>query len=204
MSQPHGWDRQSPPPPPPAWGQPPSGPPSSGPPHSGWTDPGATWGQAPASPYGNPYGSAYPGPTSANHIAEVAPIVRTIGWIIAGLGALVVVAAFLPWLKLGGRSVSGIGGEDVGGAKDGVVTLFLALIAIGFGLPRALIGGRSGMHLTAGIIAVVCGTLIALTALVDIGDVNDLGLDVGVGLWLTFVGGFGLLGVGIWGIVKRT
>jgi hypothetical protein len=137
----------------------------------------------------------------------VSSAVKIIGWVIAAFGLLTVIAAFLPWIT-GIIEVNGLGDSDTG-ATDGVLTLILGAIALIFGVVSALIAKRSGLHLTAGIIAVVTGILTVLIAMVDIADVRDaentfgLGFEVGIGLWLTVVGGIGLVLAGIAGIVKR-
>ncbi|GAA5155284.1 hypothetical protein GCM10023340_40170 [Nocardioides marinquilinus] len=180
--------------PPPQYGQPsqPGQPGQPGQPNQ--------YGQPP--PYGQPgHGPGGPSP------ATVSSAGRLPGWVVVGSAALVCLSAFLPWVTLGGESFSGIGGDDVGGAKDGVITLALGIVALLAGLGRALVKRSGGLQVTCSIVALLMGLLVALVAVIDIADVSDLGdvLDVGVGigLWLTLVGGIVLAVGGVWALVKR-
>ncbi len=156
-------------------------------------------------PYGSAYGSAQAAP-------PVSQAVKVIGLVIAVIAVVIAISAFLPWVS-GTFSESGLGGGDSDtDANDGVLTLVLAVIAGIFGVISVLIAKRSGLHLTAGIVAVVTGILVALIAIVDITDildaketaeVFDITIDVGIGLWLTLVGGIGLVIAGVAGIIKR-
>lgn len=207
------------PPPQQSYGTPP--PQYGGPPQPG---PGQQYGQQPRptqSPYGqNPYGTQQPQygqqppygqqpQYSAPHAEPAGPVssaVRIIGWVIAGFAALVAFSAFLPWMTWGPISVNGLGDSEFG-AKDGLVTLILAVIAGAFGVVSAAIAKRSALHLVAGIVAVVMGLLIIGASVIDITDITDdpgSGLEVGIGLWLTLVGGIALVIAGIAAIVKRT
>lgn len=168
------------------WGPPPAPGGSAGAPAPDWSSSGAG-------------GWPTPPPPAVANAAPVSSAVRNLGWVMLGLAVLVAIAAFLPWATFFGVTVSGIGGEDVGGAKDGVLTLILAIAAGVLGLLRGL--GKA--VLGAAIVAVVVGALVALIGAIDIADINDLGASVGAGLWLTLLGGLGLLGVGIAGIVRR-
>jgi hypothetical protein len=140
---------------------------------------------------------------------------KKIGWVALGCGALVAIAAFVPWVKvdggpLGSITVRGIG-DDEFGAKDGVITLVLAVPAAAFGLVRALGKKPGGLQLAGAIVILCAGALIVLIALVDIADVEDtisnapMGFDaqVGEGLYLTLVGGIALA-AGVAGIIKRS
>ncbi|WP_146240437.1 hypothetical protein [Williamsia limnetica] len=201
-------------------GQPQYGAPQ-GQPHYGGQAPYQQGGQQPyqagQNPYGapqsnqgqQPYGSAF-GAAPATSTEPVSQAVKIIGLVIGVFAVLVAIAAFLPWIS-GTISESGLGG-DGDGSNDGVLTLVLAVIAGIFGVVSVLINKRSALHLTAGIVAVVTGLLVALIAIIDIADVMDakdtgevLGItvDVGIGLWLTLVGGIGLVIAGIAGIIKR-
>ena len=128
---------------------------------------------------------------------------------IAGLGALTFVFAFLPWITIGALSVNGIGGDNVGGAKDGTITLSLGVVCVLAGLVRALSHRPGGWQLAMPIVSLVMGVFITLTALVDIGDVSDtpdagfLVVSVGSGLYLTLAAGIALAGVSVAAIVKR-
>lgn len=156
-----------------------------------------------------PYGYGYQ-PVAPQFVQQGT---RVLGWVIGGFGLLIVLAAFLPWLTIPGFSVSGLGGHGAG-TKDGVVTLPLGLIAAGLGLARGVATRRSGLQLTAAIIALVIGVIVAITGLVDIGSVgnqNNLSeafggvhVSVGFGLILTLLAGIGLTISSIIGVVKRT
>lgn len=126
-----------------------------------------------------------------------------LGWVLLGVGALMLLAAILPWATAGSLSLAGTAG-------DGAITLFFAIAIGAIGL---VIGLRQG-RLWASIVACVLGALTTITALVDIGNVstrandfNDsLGLDVSVGsgLWLTLVTGVAATGLSVAAIVRRT
>lgn len=162
------------------------------------------YGQPPT--YGPPFG--YP-PGSTPAAAPLSSAARALGWVIAGLGALTFVFAFLPWVTVGELSVSGVGGNSVGGAKDGVITLVLGLVCVAVGGVRGLSRRRGGLQLAMAIVALVMGVLIALTALVDIGDVSDqpsagfFVVSVGSGLYLTLAAGLALVAVSIAAVIKR-
>jgi hypothetical protein len=174
------------------------------------------YGQPGQPPYGQPnqyggqYGGQYDqpgyGPTGGGP-ATVSSSGRLPGWFIVGSAVIVCISAFLPWVTLGGESFSGIGGDDVGGAKDGVITLVLGVIALAAGLGRALVKRPGGLQVTCSIVALLMGLLIALIAVIDIADVNDIGelidVGVGIGLWLTLVGGILLAADGVLALVKR-
>ena len=127
------------------------------------------------------------------------------------------IAAFLTWGTIEGfgqsYAINGVTGSDFPGddkTRDGVLTLTLAIPAIGFAIVRAL--GK--LSLTAAIIGTVAGVLVVLIAIIDIADISStaddlpgsgLNIDttVGVGLWLTLVGGIALAVASLIGIVKR-
>lgn len=182
------YPQQSYPPQPPPYGQPPT-----------------PFGQA--SPYGPPV--PYP-PGSNTALAPLTQAARLLGWAIAGLGALTFVFAFLPWVTVGNLSVSGVGGDAVGGAKDGVITLVLGLVCVAAGGVRGLSRQRGGLQLAVAIVALVMGIFISLTALIDIGDVSGqpsagfFVVSVGSGLYLTLAAGLALVAVSIAAIVKRS
>jgi hypothetical protein len=163
------------------------------------------YGQYPAQP---PPGASQPPDSTA----------RMIGWLIAATAAIVGVAAFLTWgtVELGGQSfdINGVSGSDVPGddeAKDGIITLILAIPVLGFGIVRAF----GPMQLTTGILGTVMGALITLIAIVDIADIQEkkdeiaalsggsAEASVGIGLWLTLAGGILMAIVSVVGIIKR-
>jgi hypothetical protein len=181
--------------------------------------------QQPQQPYqGQPYPQQYGGypqqpgyaPATKEPIDSTA---RMIGWVIAATGVLVAIAAFLTWgtVEAFGQSfdVNGVTGSDIPNdddAKDGILTLILAIPVIGF----AVVRGIGQLSLTAAIIGTVAGALVTLIAIVDIDDIASLedqfgpgaaaaGVEasVGIGLWLTLAGGIAMALVSIFGIVKR-
>src|SRR5918996_5765496 len=115
----------------------------------------------------------YPGYAPPAAKEPIDSTARMLGWIIAGTGLLVAIAAFLTWgtVEAFGESfdINGVTGSDVPGdneARDGIITLILALPVIGFAVVRAL----GQLSLTAAIIGTVAGALLVLIAIVDIAD----------------------------------
>lgn len=181
--------------------------------------------QQPQQPYqGQQYPQQYGGYPQQPGYAPAAkePIdstARMIGWAIAATGVLVAIAAFLTWGTVEGFGqsfdVNGVTGSDIPNdedAKDGILTLILAIPVIGF----AVVRGIGQLSLTAAIIGTVAGALVTLIAIVDIDDIASLedefgpgagaaGVEasVGIGLWLTLAGGIAMALVSIFGIVKR-
>jgi hypothetical protein len=171
----------------------------------------SSYGQYPAYPA---QGATKPPPDST---------AKLIGWILAGLGVVLVIAPFLTWWtgEFAGeeQSFRGLGMEDVGGieisAGDGVLTLVLALVVLGFAIAR----GFGALSLTAAVIGTVMGCLITLIAIADSVTDEPLKLEgpngediplaegiewsTGIGLWLTLAAGVLMLLVAVVGIVKR-
>lgn len=149
--------------------------------------------------------SGAPLPGEFGYARTLPPRVSTpvLGWALLGVGALMLLAAILPWATAGSLSLAGTEG-------DGAITLFFAVVIGAMGL---VIGLRQG-RLWASIVACVLGALTTVTALVDIGNVanrtndfNDsLGLhaSVGSGLWLTLVTGIAATGLSVAAIVRRS
>jgi len=191
-------------------------------PYPGQSYPGQPYPQQPypGQPYPQQPYPGYPPPPGYPQSAAKEPIdstARTIGWIIAATGLLVAIAAFLTWGTIEGfgqsYAINGVTGSDFPGddkTRDGVLTLTLAIPAIGFAIVRAL--GK--LSLTAAIIGTVAGVLVVLIAIIDIADISsnaddlpgsgvNIDTTVGVGLWLTLVGGIALAVASLIGIVKR-
>jgi hypothetical protein len=202
------------------------GPPAQPPPYPGQYGQPPPYGQQ--QPYATPYPQQpgqqqyagyqqYPGYAPPAAKEPIDSTARMLGWIIAGTGLLVAIAAFLTWgtVEAFGESfdINGVTGSDVPGdneARDGIITLILALPVIGFAVVRAL----GQLSLTAAIIGTVAGALLVLIAIVDIADISSTGDDlpgggagieasIGIGLWLTLAGGIAMALVSIFGIVKR-
>ncbi|HXF51187.1 MAG TPA: hypothetical protein VNM43_05865 [Dehalococcoidia bacterium] len=126
---------------------------------------------------------------------------------IASLSAfLAFVGSFLPWAKVAAPFVGEVSKSGIEG--DGMITLLLALVAMGvvawyfFGTGRGIL---RCLVLTA------VGTIIALVAAVDITDAQGWAADVereaegvalarvGEGLYVTLIGGIGVAGAGALG-----
>lgn len=92
----------------------------------------------------------------------------------------------MDWISAGEFSESGIG-------NDGTITL---IVAIATAAAALFLRDRARM-----ISVLVGGAIIVLVAIVDIADVNDVSdqlggivdVSVGIGLWLTLIGGFAAL-----------
>lgn len=124
--------------------------------------------------------------------------------IFGGICALfVLIGAFLPWASVisifGSMSISGID-------RDGMITFILSILAFGaiyFGVMKQKKGASS-------ISIILLGLLIALTAVVDgigVGDISSeseyLYMQIGIGLYLTGIGGVGLIFAGLWIFSKK-
>lgn len=102
------------------------------------------------------------------------------------------IAAFLPWVTAGVEA----GPVDVSASNTGieglgVLTLILAIIAVGTILATSWEDlGTAATGIIGGVVAVV-----AIWKIVDINGAASPGL----GLYLTVLGGIGLLVAGIWG-----
>ena len=225
--------------PPPGYGQPQPGQgyppqgygqpqPGQGHPPQGYGQPQPGYGQPPQGygqqqPYGQQpgygypqqgYGQPAPYPGQQPPSQPLDSTVRMLGWVIAGAGLIVGIAAFLTWgsVEFGNRSfsINGVTGSDVPGdeeTRDGIITLILAIPAVVFGVLRAL--GR--LPLVGAIVGLVVGALVVLIAIIDIQDVSDavsgapagVEASVGIGLWLTLAGGVVMALASIAGIFKR-
>ena len=105
---------------------------------------------------------------------------------------VVFIAAFLPWasvdLVFASVSRSGIDYDD------GIITLIIAVVAVGailWSTQRPKIGWA---------ITFLAGAMIAIVGLVDMADVGSTdGVDVGIGLIFTFLGGMALIVISIFG-----
>lgn len=163
---------------------------------------------APDAPQPQPYAPQPPPwaplPGEFGYAATLPPRVSApvLGWVLLGVGALMLMAAMLPWARIPGRSLAGTEG-------DGAVTLVFAVVIGAMGL---VIGLRQG-RLWASIVACALGAITTLTAVADIGNVSHdadqldaaLGLhvSVGVGLWLTLLTGIAAAGLSVAAIIWR-
>ncbi len=114
---------------------------------------------------------------------------------------LVVIGAFLPWIKLAAPLIGQISKSGMEDGSDGLYTL---LMGLGAGALLAWYHFGTGQERQVFIGVGVLGALIAIVAGVDINDVNSRAdeltqaqqrlatITVGDGLYLTLVGGIGL------------
>lgn len=105
--------------------------------------------------------------------------------LLAGAAA-VVVGAFLPWATAGSFSKAGTEG-------DGSITLVLGIAAAALGALGLLKRSR-GMRIGS----VVAAALVVLIAVIDMADVGSaevfgISFEIGIGLYMTLVGGLGAL-----------
>lgn len=110
-------------------------------------------------------------------------------WIYGAIGAavLAVIGAVGPWVTLGPFSAAGTEG-------DGTLVIFLAVIgAAAAGLGLAQPARKKAIQITYA----VCGALVVLIILVNIGDVTDVG--AGWGFWLDLIAGIAMLALGALG-----
>jgi len=152
-------------------------------------------------PYGYPpYDAPNPQPQPGSSARVAAP---RIGWVLAGTGAVALVAAVLPWAYVFGISIRGTDGNG-----DGNATLFFALVVVAMGIVIAAGAGR----VWTAVVACVFSALIVLISLIDLSDVtnvasNDglggISVSVGIGLWLSLLAGLAALAVSIVGIARR-
>jgi hypothetical protein len=147
--------------------------------------------------------SAVPLPGEFGYARTLPPRVSApvLGWVLLGVGALMLVAATLPWASAGSLSLAGTEG-------DGAITLFFAIV---IGAAGGVIGLRQG-RLWASILACALGALTTITAIVDISNVSNQATEfddslaqvsVGSGLWLTLLSGVAATGVSVAAIVRR-
>ncbi len=117
-------------------------------------------------------------------------------WLLAAGAALVILGAPLPWAEVSAPFVGTL--TKSGTEGDGVITLILGFALVGLGAP-AIFGGKR-LKIGLGLGALVVAVLVLLVAVVDIVDVQDIVNDieaegavatasVGIGLWLTAIGG---------------
>lgn len=116
---------------------------------------------------------------------------------------LILIGAFLPWATastiFGSVSVSGID-------RDGMITFILSVMAIG-----VIYYGRQRLkRKNSGVGLLIVGFIIVIIALVDgVGvaeiskDIDIAYIQIGIGLYLTGIGGFGLIISGIWNSSKK-
>jgi hypothetical protein len=129
---------------------------------------------------------------------------------VAGLAAigilLACIGAFLPWATLTESSVGEV--TQTGIEVDGLLTLALALAAVGF-LAWSYWGAGHGVGRTTLLLA--CGLTISGIAIYDIIDTNNLAaelratalVDLGAGIFVTLGGGVAIAVAGVLGVLSR-
>ena len=144
--------------------------------------------------------------------ATVNPKLIPFLWGTVGAAAVVFLAAFLPWVSFSGGSVAG-----TGNGKDGWFTLILALVAGGLAAAAIFLAAQQPvLPRVAAIGTVVVGVLVTLISIVDIvdvmkadrdlgvaGDLYNLEINVGFGLWLTLLGGIALGALGVMNLINQ-
>ncbi len=118
---------------------------------------------------------------------------------VTGLGgALAVIGAFLAWAKVTaapGVSVSFAGTDEAIDPISGWYALIAGVIVLLVAVAMFAQGARP-WH---GIVALLGGAAILLIAIIDIVNVEE-GVGIGIGLWITIVGGALAVVGGIWGL----
>lgn len=124
------------------------------------------------------------------------------GWVLAGAGLLLAVAAALPWATTSERSIAGTEG-------DGAITLVIGVLIVGLAVMIARGQGRLWVGVTAGVLS----ALTTLTAAVDINNVahfstdfadSALAVSVGLGLWLTMAAALVAVAASVVAIIRRS
>lgn len=111
-------------------------------------------------------------------------------YILAGISAVIVVAAFMPWASVFFFTVNGIDGD---GQITAVAAGIVACVAL-FGRSRGAIG----------VFALIGGIITAGVGIYDLSNIegvaNDSGgvVSAGSGLWLTAIAGCALVAAAIW------
>jgi len=106
-----------------------------------------------------------------------------------GAAAVVLIAAFLPWVSLWGMNAYGIEG-------DGVITLVLSIAALVIlALSTELLGAPKIPTKVGNIIVLVAGGLISLVGLIDMNRA------AAIGLFLTLLGGLAMVGGAVWQLI---
>ena len=95
--------------------------------------------------------------------------------VIAG-AVVAMIGSFTTWASFGGVSVGGMGE-----GRDGTIS-FVAAIAIGV-IAVFLKGNARKWSVVAG------AAIILFVAIANMLDINDVGLNIGFGLWLVLIGG---------------
>lgn len=149
----------------------------------------------------DPVPTSVPDPAAmpvAETSARVAPGIDRVSFITLGASLVVIVGAFLPWVTVGGwLSVSGTSG-------DGSITLVAGILAGIFGF--IMRKRNTVMPFTIGILGLVAvavsGYDMSEVSNLDPADSESLLLakaSIGSGMYLTFIGGLGLIAAAVMG-----
>lgn len=122
---------------------------------------------------------------------STAEVIGLVSAIVAGI------AAFLPWVTAGVEAGPvAVSASSTGIEGLGLLTLVLAVVAVAIVL---LMGFDGQGSMATAVVGVIVG-IVALWKIVDISGAAS----PGVGLYLTVLGGVGLLVAGIWGYQSRS
>ena len=145
---------------------------------------------------------------------QVSRAARALGWVVLGLGLIVLLSAFLPWGTHHGDSDLGVDGVTQLAPTVRAVPLHgesVAMIGAGvacLGMARGLARIRSGVHALAASGAVLGGLAVlafGIRDMVNINAVNDqvqVGQPVGIGLMVAVAFGVFLVIAGVVASVK--
>lgn len=129
----------------------------------------------------------------------------------AAAAFLVFIGAFLPWVKLAAPFVGQITKTGMEGGSDGLYTFLMALGALGLLVWHSF---GSADKRPVFIALAILGGIIAIVAIIDINDVNSRAdelspearematITIGEGLYLTLIGGIGLVLIGGYDILS--
>lgn len=127
-------------------------------------------------------------------------------WLLVVGTAAVAVGALLPWATVNAGLVSV---SKAGTDGDGVITLLLALVVGGLvlakwkaGLSRA--GVIASLVLGAIVLAIATYDAIDVASTVEESELLEVRASVGIGLWLTLLGGIAMIAGAIWELRSPT
>ncbi len=118
---------------------------------------------------------------------------------------LIVVGTVLPWMKSGNFSANAwdvvVDVEDDSSRGGGYT--FFAVVLAGFGITTV----AARRLLPVAILAVIFAALVVIVSIGDLSDLYDLndllGIEIGIGPWVTLLGSAAALGGSIWTLSVR-
>jgi hypothetical protein len=133
------------------------------------------------------------------------PAVPIAGLLMIAGAVVIVVGTVLPWMKVGSTSLNAwdvlVDVEDESSRGGGYT--FFAVVLGGFGITTL----AARRVLPVAILAVIFGAFAVLLAITDLADLYDLedliGIEIGVGPWITLLGAAAALGGAIWTLSVR-